>query len=665
MTHRYKLRISLNVLEALGANLYSSMPAVVSEAVANSWDADAHTVNIGLDTDNGIVTIEDDGCGMSEDDINKKYLMVGYHKRDGEPETPEGRRPMGRKGIGKLSLFSMARIVQVESVKVHKDGRKEKNGFIMNSKDIEDLAKAAVDGNEPTPYHPVEIPADNIRLDGKGTRITLRDLKMEISKTRIHLRKRLARRFSVIGPAKKFHVFVEGKELKPEDRDYFNKLEYLWYIKQDGENAGAEYVEHCGKLKRSEELSDARFVDKTRDFEITGWVGSVAEHKDLEEGNNSIVVFARGKLFHEDILANVKEGGVFSKYLIGEIHADFLDRDELADMATTGRQLAKDEERFELLKDHIKKNIVAPIGTSWGKWRVEDAVKDAEEEEPKIKDWFDNLKPTSKPIAEKLFHQISQIRAPSKEVKRQLYKNAIIAFETLALKDRLKSIDSIQTEEGVEVLVEAFRSIGDLEAVHYYDITESRLSVLRKFAGLTELDAKEKVLQEYLFQRLWLLDASWEAASYETHKEETVTKEFKDALNLTDEEKRARIDLRYRSTEGKYVIIELKRYNVKVTAGELVDQINKYKSALKKCLLNRFPSDFVGKEPVIEAICVVGIKPTGEDVDKILKGANAMVITYDELIEDNQRRYADYLKKNHGVVDSIRKVVELLEKRKE
>ena len=40
----YKMTISLNVLSHLGINLYSNIPAVLSEVVANSWDADAEVV---------------------------------------------------------------------------------------------------------------------------------------------------------------------------------------------------------------------------------------------------------------------------------------------------------------------------------------------------------------------------------------------------------------------------------------------------------------------------------------------------------------------------------------------------------------------------------------------------------------------------------------------
>ncbi len=37
----YSMTLSLNVLNHLGLNLYSNAPAVLAEAVANGWDADA------------------------------------------------------------------------------------------------------------------------------------------------------------------------------------------------------------------------------------------------------------------------------------------------------------------------------------------------------------------------------------------------------------------------------------------------------------------------------------------------------------------------------------------------------------------------------------------------------------------------------------------------
>jgi len=49
-------------------------------------------------------------------------------------------------------------------------------------------------------------------------------------------------------------------------------------------------------------------------------------------------VLARGKVIHENLLPDLKEGRVFSKYVIGELRADFLDDDNEEDIArATGR----------------------------------------------------------------------------------------------------------------------------------------------------------------------------------------------------------------------------------------------------------------------------------------------------------------------------------------
>lgn len=102
----FSLTISLNVLEHLGINLYSNVPSVLSEIVANAWDADADVVTINWHREDEKIEIQDTGSGMSPEDINKRFLTVGYRRRDDQPgDTLKGRKPMGRKGIGKLSLF--------------------------------------------------------------------------------------------------------------------------------------------------------------------------------------------------------------------------------------------------------------------------------------------------------------------------------------------------------------------------------------------------------------------------------------------------------------------------------------------------------------------------------------------------------------------------------
>ena len=153
---KFQMSINLQVLNHLGLNLYSNTSAVLSEVVANAWDADATEVNIQIDGNN--ITITDNGNGMNLSDINNKYLTVGYQKRSESGESPVLHRAvMGRKGIGKLSLFSIANIVEVYS---QKDG--EFNGFKI---DINSL-KEAIKANDT--YYPVELPTNGIEFKGNG-----------------------------------------------------------------------------------------------------------------------------------------------------------------------------------------------------------------------------------------------------------------------------------------------------------------------------------------------------------------------------------------------------------------------------------------------------------------------------------------------------------------
>ena len=58
---KYEITMDLQVLNHLGLNLYSSMPAVIAEVVANAWDADAKEVTISIGDDE--IVISDNGCG--------------------------------------------------------------------------------------------------------------------------------------------------------------------------------------------------------------------------------------------------------------------------------------------------------------------------------------------------------------------------------------------------------------------------------------------------------------------------------------------------------------------------------------------------------------------------------------------------------------------------
>jgi len=59
--------------------------------------------------------------------VINRFLGVGFMRRDLGEETPGGRKPMGRKGIGKLSIFSIAQIAEIYTIQ-----DKERTAFKMD-----------------------------------------------------------------------------------------------------------------------------------------------------------------------------------------------------------------------------------------------------------------------------------------------------------------------------------------------------------------------------------------------------------------------------------------------------------------------------------------------------------------------------------------------------
>ncbi len=643
--------MSLNVLNHLGLNLYSNVPAVLSEAVANAYDADAEIVNITIE-DNKI-TIEDDGTGMDLEEINQKYLLVGYRKREdgGESITPTFKRPvMGRKGIGKLSLFSIANNIELFTVK-----NGVKNGLKMNRVDIEaQIKKSDV-------YHPIDIPANAFDVK-KGTRIIVSDLKKSIQTAEAFLRRRLARRFSVIGRQNSnFTVKINGEEIGVEDRDYLKAIEFLWLIGDEEDQYSAKYknIQHVDRLPGEVRTDDGKT------YKINGWIGSVKRPSQLNDGkmnNNKISILVREKMAQEDILDTFNEGGIFADYLIGEIAADFLDEDSEEDISTSSRQKINEEDpRYQKLVElayaHIKK-----IQSGWTKLRNDRATDDTLKENPAVKEWHDTLKTTrEKEQAAKLFSTIETLYFDKEDEskKKELYKHGILAFERLRLMDNLEKIHDLNTAKEIEIAA-IFSDLNSIESILYYDIASERVAVIRKLAEITDENQKEKVIQEHIFDNLWLLNPAWERATKGSERmEEKIETEWKKVVaTLTDDERKGRFDIKYRTYCGTHIIVELKRYKTsyKLTTEMLAAQVDKYTKALQKVL----EANGRGGEP-IQAICIVG-KPLDETqhrTNEKLAAYNARVFYYDQMIEEALQSYDSYLirekevKKLKDILDKI------------
>ena len=563
----YKMTVDLNVLEHLGINLYSNIAAVLTEVVANAWDADAKTVSIEVDKDAKQVKIVDDGIGMSVEDMNKKYLLVGYRRRDGNgahvSKTQMGRPVMGRKGLGKLSLFSIAEVIEIQSVK-----GKERHGLRMITDDIK---QAARDGN--SHYCPEPLSEQDISVT-HGTQINLYKInRQRLGKGITALRKRLARRFSVISENHNFKVTVNGASITVSDRGDLLKAQFLWTF------GGPELEEGSvpGVVKRQDLPCK---VSGEEDWYVRGWIGTVRRPKELDDGEsgnlNSIVVFSRGRLFHENILDKVNDGRLYTKYLTGQIEADFLDSDQEPDIATSDRQrIQEDDPRYIALMDFLKTSL-NKIESSWNEWRKEYEVREVRRDSPALNKWLSSLQQPYGKQAEEMIAKLSALPVDKENDRKLLYRHGILAFERMRLS---ASTDEFVSDiQDVNKLLELLAGRDALESALYCDITKSRLEAIKSFQKLVDQNDKEKVLQRYLFDHLWLLDPAWERAAGSELIETRLLKEGVIVKDMSKKESLKRVDIAYRSSAGKHILVELKRADKNITLSELRKQGEKYGS---------------------------------------------------------------------------------------
>lgn len=127
-----EMRFDPNVITHLGIQMYSTLPPVIAELVSNSYDAESEEVNIFLNdgSDEKSIIIEDNGHGMSFEEINDKFLVIGRNRRKEEKseKSKNGKRDViGKKGIGKLAFFGIASIVEITTIQDYK-----KTTFLLN-----------------------------------------------------------------------------------------------------------------------------------------------------------------------------------------------------------------------------------------------------------------------------------------------------------------------------------------------------------------------------------------------------------------------------------------------------------------------------------------------------------------------------------------------------
>lgn len=146
---------------------YTSSERAIKELIDNAWDADAENVSVTLPKpmSSEPIIIQDDGSGMTEEELRRHYLFIASDRRSrrGERTTGKNRRIKGRKGIGKFAGLMAASVMILQT-----RARGRQCSFILRLQDlanVEDIEQLQID---------FQIEPCNPELH--GTTITLTDL---------------------------------------------------------------------------------------------------------------------------------------------------------------------------------------------------------------------------------------------------------------------------------------------------------------------------------------------------------------------------------------------------------------------------------------------------------------------------------------------------------
>ena len=325
-----ELKFAHNVIEHLGITLYKNKAAnVLAELVANSWDADASWVDVKIDKlggprNDGCIVISDDGIGMSHAQIKDHYLHVGKPKRTNARDlSPSGRRPMGRKGLGKLSPFGIARIVDVCTV--------QDNLINWFTLDLDQILAVGSSGAYPPKFHAKDTPIDSplagpdqfssamvesfvskLKAENKknGTLICLSSIDAGLLPERDKIAYELGSKFTVVLLRDDFVVSINGTRIS--EAEALPVFEF-------------RIPKSTGSITENVNGQDVRF-----------WVGFV-EKAEWSSDEAGVGVFAHGKIAQSrPYFFNKKGKEVFQRYLYAVVEADWIDEED-EDLISTDR----------------------------------------------------------------------------------------------------------------------------------------------------------------------------------------------------------------------------------------------------------------------------------------------------------------------------------------
>lgn len=645
MAEYLTFKFAPHILEDLGVNLYTTLPKALVEFVANSHDADSSSVAILIDTeqitkekqrirslyfeekktlepscgtsitplteralpDSVTIVIEDDGHGMSRQDLESKFLVIGRRRRKGlekSARTPNGRIIMGRKGLGKLAGFGIAHLIEVvskvadstSSTKITLDLEAllgERDGKQSNAK--HPLGEAPAD---PQDFRPISIPVEEQKDDmsfpkGHGTRIILRKLVYDGLKGELitALTESLAENFYGIDK-QDFAMKINDSTVNTKDDDFV----YCW---PSPDRPSSELIESDIPNEDGTTATTYRFRIRFR-----------GPKKQLPAKQRGIRVYAHHRLASIPDLLDVKSsahGFQYTSYLDGVVVADWIDEQKTDYISTDRQNLRWETPILHTLRAHLTSEITKALT------KYADLVSDNIENKLKTDVYTKSIiEGTSLPVhRQRTAWAIAKTLAgkDSGDLDSEFYKSTIKNIVNgLGHGQILSTIHEIAKKDQPELqsVISEITRLTHQEFGDFLQIIEGRLKAIEALQRICrDVDFREKKnerpLHNLFKNNTWLIDPTFFEFLTSDQDERTIskrlTKELKiaeDAEIPSDLDTSERPDLCFligSPTLRRYVIIEFKAPNVPLQSKHLT-QLKGYVGRAKKWLKQSAGNDF-------------------------------------------------------------------------
>lgn len=626
MSNKYIMRISRMTVDKLGVRLYDKVSAVIAELIANSYDADATKVVVEapmgkflarkredgtLEDINFEIIVKDNGIGMTPDEMNNFYLLVGGERRNdlarGSKSRVLKREVMGRKGVGKLAPFGICKQIEVISSGGTKKTDSEGHSGYLTSHIILDYDKIVKDTE--FEYHPTVGEFDETLSENSGTKIILRDFFYRKVPDINDFSRQLAQRFGIESSNWEIKLVNNNSDesqldMFKDDPDIPDNYETIVGSFQVDTMPETKIEFRTGMLNgkpihaafNSDNaiLNDlpASIVVADKELIISGWVGYAKQNykDDLMAG---IRIYCRGKIAAQTSLFNLKSGftGEYDvrSYIVGQINADWLDDSE--DLIQTDRRDILWSSEIGGALEKWGQQVVKKVGTisrkpmaekTWSKFQEKSDI------ENKINarfpgDQYIPIRTNALSLAKSIGRTMREGEVDDQEQVDFVIDLSMDLAPHITLNNELqKAADEAKTPIGAIFSILRTAQIAELSS--YGLIAQNRVKVIERLNGLKNtVGIKEDELQKEIASAPWLINPQWSPMTA-NQTFSTLKKEFErfyerktgTAIHLDDlENPTKRCDFVLHSHEGCIHIIEIKKPNWSFTNDEM-DRLQKY-----------------------------------------------------------------------------------------